>query len=319
MADQYDVIIVGAGPAGLAAGIYAGRRNLKTLIIGELLGGQMSLAHIVENYPGVNEIRGLDLTNTMREQAEKFGCKIKIEKLGDMDLKGDIKKIKTNKAEYESKAVIISTGGQHRKLNIEGEDKFLGKGVSYCATCDGPMFKGKKVAIVGGSDTAIKYALYLIEICSEVYLIHRRDQFRAEEVNQQELKQSNVKLILNSTIEKIEGDKTLNKIKIKNVKTNEVSDLEIEGLFIEIGQVPTTEIAKKAGIETDDKDFIKVNRDQETNIKGVFAAGDITGGLQQISTAVGEGATAATNAYLYIHGPAYSGKPVIDWGEKKVK
>lgn len=315
---DYDVIIIGAGPAGLAAGIYAGRRNLKTLIIGELIGGQMSLAHIIENYPGFEGITGLDLTKKMQKQAEKFGCEIKIDKVIDMELKGDIKKIKTSSKEYTCKAVIIASGGQHRKLNVEGEDKYIGKGVSYCATCNGPLFRDKIVAVVGGSDTALMYAVYLDEICKKVYLIHRRDQFRAEEANQENLKKSKVKLILNSIVEKIEGNESVKNLKIKNVKNGEVSDLAVEGVFIEVGHIPSTYIANKAGVEIDEKKFIIVNKDKETNVKGVFAAGDVTGTLAQIATAVGDGAIAATNAYYYIHGPAYS-KKIIDWGEKRVK
>jgi len=312
---DYDIIIIGTGPAGLAAGIYAGRRDLKTLIIGELTGGQMSLAHIIENYPGIKSIKGLDLTKTMQEQAEKYDCKIKMDKVIDMELKDKIKKVKTTSKEYTCKVVIIATGGQHRKLNIEGEDKYLGKGVSYCATCDGPLFRDKTVAIVGGSDTAIMYAVYLDDICKKVYLIHRKDKFRAEQANIENLEKTKVEKVMDSNVEKIEGNETVNNLKVKNIKTGKVSDLAVEGIFIEIGQIPSTEIAKKDGIKVNEKNYIIVNEDKETNIKGVYAAGDVTGTLAQIVTAVGEGAIAATSAYYYIRGPVY-GKPKIDWGEK---
>lgn len=309
----YDVIIIGCGPAGLTAGIYAGRRNLKTLLIGESMGGQQALAHIIENYPGIESISGMDLTETMKKQCENFGCEIKIEKVIDMELEGEIKKIKTGEGVYESKTVVLATGEMHRKLNVKGEDKFLGKGVSYCPTCDGPIFKGKKVAVIGGSDSAVTAAVYLSEIASETYLIHRRDKLRAEEANQEQLFKTKTKIIWDTTVNEIQGDNVVKKIKIKNVKTNEEKEVEVDGVFIEVGMIPSVEIAKKSGVEANEKNYIKVNRKQETNIKGVYAAGDITGALPQIISAGGEGATAATNAYFFLKG-IYGRK--VDWGEK---
>ena len=318
MAD-YDIIIVGAGPGGLAAGIYAARRNLKTLVIGEFLGGQMSLAHTVENYPGVEPITGIDLSEEMKKQAEKFGCEIKIDTVKGFDLKNEIKKVKTSEKEYTAKVVIIATGSHYRKLEAEDEEKFIGKGVSYCSTCDGPLFKGKKVAVIGGSDSSVTAAIYLSEIASETYLIHRKDQLRAEEANQKKLMETLVKIIWNSVVEKIEGDNFVNKIIIKNLKTNETKELEIDGVFVEIGEIPTTEIVKSAGVEVNEKNFIRVNEKFETNIPGVFAAGDVIGSFAQIVTAAAEGAEAATNAYLYLKGGAYGTKITFDYGEKKVK
>jgi thioredoxin reductase (NADPH) len=318
MAD-YDIIIVGAGPGGLAAGLYAARRNLKTLVIGEFLGGQMSLAHTVENYPGVEPITGIDLSEEMKKQAEKFGCEIKIDTVKGFDLKNEIKKVKTSEKEYTAKVVIIATGSHYRKLEAEDEEKFIGKGVSYCSTCDGPLFKGKKVAVIGGSDSSVTAAIYLSEIASETYLIHRKDQLRAEEANQKKLMETLVKIIWNSVVEKIEGDNFVNKIIIKNLKTNETKELEIDGVFVEIGEIPTTEIVKSAGVEVNEKNFIRVNEKFETNIPGVFAAGDVIGSFAQIVTAAAEGAEAATNAYLYLKGGAYGTKITFDYGEKKVK
>lgn len=308
----YDLIIIGAGPAGLTAGIFAGRRNLKTLIIGEALGGQMALAHVVENYPGIEIMTGMKLAEIMKKQAEKFGCEIKFEKVVDMELKGDTKKIKTSEAEYSAKAVILATGAQHRKLNVEGEEKFLGKGVSYCVSCDGPLFKGKRVAVIGGSDSAIKSALYLSEICKEVFLIHRRGELRAEEANQEKLRKSKVKIVWNTVVEKIEGKNMVEKLILKNVETGKASNLPIDGIFIEVGMVPTTEIAKKSGIATDQNNFIMTNKKQETNIPGVYAAGDVTGAVPQITVAVGDGATAATQAYFFLKSDRK-----VDWGEQK--
>lgn len=314
---DYDVIIVGAGPAGLAAGLYAARRALKTLVVGEILGGQMSWAPSVENYPGSDSMPGLKLAEKMKKQAENFACKFKLEKVVALDLKTEVKKIRTTEKEYSANTIIIATGSHYRKLEAEGEDKFIGRGVSYCATCDMPLFKGKKVAIIGGSDTAVRSAIYASEIASQVYLIHRRDQLRAEEISQKKLEKTKVKIILNSVVDKIEGDKFVKKIIIKNLNTNKKTELAIDGVFIEVGEIPTTEIVKAAGVAINEKNFIKVNENFETNIQGVFAAGDVTGSFAQIVVAAAEGAEAATNAYLYLKGGFYGEKKPADYGEKK--
>lgn len=314
---NFDIIIIGGGPAGLAAGLYASRRNLKTLVISETLGGQMSLAPSVENYPGLSPMPGMKLAEKMKRQARKFGCLFKQETVTSLELKGEKKRVKTRENEYSAKSIIIATGCHYRKLEAEGEDKFIGKGVSYCATCDGPLFKGKRVAVIGGSDTAVKSAIYLSEIASETYLIHRRDQFRAEEINQDNLKKTHVKIIWNSVVEKIEGDKFVNKIIVKNVNTNVKTELAVDGVFIEVGEIPTTEIMKAAGIEINEKNFIKVNEKLETNISGVFAAGDVAGAFAQIVVAAAQGAEVATNAYLFLKGGFYGEKKPADYGEKK--
>jgi thioredoxin reductase (NADPH) len=312
----YDIIIMGGGPSGLSAGLYAARRNLKTLILSETLGGQMALAPSVENYPGTESMSGLKLAEKMKKQAEKFGCEFKLAKVVGLELK-EIKKVKTPEKEYSTKAIIIATGSHYRRLEAEGEDKFIGRGISYCAVCDMPLFKGKKVAVIGGSDTAVRSAIYASEIASQTYLIHRRDQLRAEEVSQEKLKKTSVKIIWNSVVEKIEGDKLVKKITIKDVNTNETKELAIDGVFIEVGEVPTTEIVKAAGIEINEKNFIKVDSNFQTNISGVFAAGDVTGSFAQIVVAAAEGAEAATNAYLYLRGGVYGEKKPADYGEKK--
>ena len=314
----YDLIVIGAGPAGLTAGIYAGRRHLKTLIISEDVGGQMALSHLIENYPGIETIIGADLTQKMKKQAEKFGCEIINERVDGVKLKGDVKEVWAEKKKFEGKTVIIATGAQHRKLNIEGEEEYLGKGISYCATCDGPLFRGKKVVVVGGSDSAVTVALYLEKIASQVHLIHRRDKLRADEHNQKMLSNSTVKVVWDSVVERIEGEDLVKNIKIKNVKTEEIIDLPVEGVFIEIGYIPSTEIMEKAGVETDEKNYIKVNSKAETSVGGVFAAGDVTGQFPQIVTAAAQGATAATSAYFYIQKKFghTERKDVVDWGHK---
>lgn len=313
----YDVIIIGGGPAGLAAGLYAARRNLKTLILSENLGGQMALAHIVENYPGSEPITGMELSEKMKKQAESFGCEFKLETVVGLELKDETKKVKTREEEYSAKIVIIATGSHYRRLEAEGEEKFIGKGVSYCSTCDGPLFKDKKVAVIGGSDSAVMAAIYLSEIASETYIIHRRDQFRAEAANIEHLKKTPVKIIWDSVVEKIEGDKFVNKIIVKNVKTNETQELEIDGIFVEVGEIPTTEIVKAAGVDINEKNFIKVNDKFETNIPGVYAVGDVTGSFAQVVVAAAEGAEAATNAYLFLKGGFYGEGKALDYGEKK--
>lgn len=314
--DSYDVIIIGGGPGGLSAGLYAARRKLRAVILCESLGGQMSYAHIVENYPGADPISGLELAEKMKDQAIKAGCEFKDETVISMDIKRDVKKVKTRTAEYSARAVIIATGSHYRKLEADGEDKFLGKGVSYCSICDGPLYQGKVVAVIGGSDSAVKSALYLKDIAAETYLVHRRDQLRAEETNQERLKSSNVKIIWNSTVEKIDGDKLVTKILVKDVNTEKITEIAVDGVFIEVGEIPTTELVKSAGVEINDKNFISVNSRHETNLPGVYAVGDVTGSLAQIIVAAAGGADAATNAYLFIKGGVY-GKAPMDYGAKK--
>ena len=296
---SYDIVIIGAGPSGLTAGIYASRRGMKTLILERaVVGGQITYATKVENYPGIESVSGIELTKTMEKQARKFGCEIAMEEVLDMDLKKKI--VTTSKGSYKAKAVILATGGQHKKLEIENEDKFIGRGVSYCATCDAPFFRGKRVAVVGGSDSAIAAALFVSEYASETYLIHRREELKAEAVNQKKLKQSKVRLILNASVKKIEGERKVERIVLENANSGKENRMEIEGLFIYVGTTPTTELAKKAGIKLDERGYIETNAKKETNMKGVYAVGDATGGIWQTAQAVGDGAVAAVNAYQHI-------------------
>jgi len=297
---MHDLIIIGAGPAGISAGIYAVRRSLKTIILEKAsVGGQMLLTNEIENWPGFEMISGSDLAGRMESHAKKLGVEIKTGEVIGMSLEGDVKKLTTRDGEYETKAVIIASGGQHRKLGIKGEDEFAGKGVSYCATCDAPFFKGKAVAVVGGGNIAAEDALYLSEVASKVYLVHRKDALRAEEAIQERLKEKGVEFMLNSEVEEISGDKFVDSIKLKN----NGKSLDVDGIFISIGIVPSTTMAKAAGVGLDDKGYVKVSREQETNVLGVFAAGDATGGVMQISTAVGEGCIAALSAYKYVKKP----------------
>jgi thioredoxin reductase (NADPH) len=287
------VIIIGQGPGAYSAGIYAARRNLKTLLIGETPGGKMAITDLIENYAGFEKISGLELTEKMKKQAKKSGCEIKQEKVTKITLGF---KVYTSENQYDAKSIIIVTGTVQRKLNIEGEDQFLGKGVSYCATCDGPLFKGKTVAIIGGSNSAVKTAIYLSEICKKVYIIHRKDMFRAEEKNVENMKgKSNVEILFNSEGAKINGDKFVKSLTLKDGK-----ELEVDGVFIAVGVIPIAGLTENLKIKKDKNGFILINNKTETNVKGVFAAGDITGGILQIAQAVGQGAIAGTQAYFYV-------------------
>jgi len=298
---DYDLIIIGAGPAGLSAGLFAGRRKLKTLILeGKTVGGEMGYATTVENYPGVAKTTGMKLAKEMRRQAEEVDCKIVMENAVELNLKGSEKKVKTKKEEYTAKAVIVATGSSYRYLGIPGEKELIGKGVSYCASCDAPLFKDKAVAVIGGSDTAARGALFLIEYASKVYLVHRRDELRAVGVLCDKLKASKVEILWDNIPKEIKGSNSVEGLVIENVKSKETQTLKVGGVFVLVGSIPTTELAKKAGVKVDEKNFIAVDTTQETNIAGVYAAGDVTGGIQQIAEAVGEGATAATKAYEYI-------------------
>ncbi len=305
----HDVIIIGAGPAGLTAGIYAVRRNLKTLIIEKTaVGGQMLLAKEIENYPGFRHISGSDLADKMGNQAKDLGIEIVMEEVIGMNLKKEIKTITTRENQYNGKAVIIATGGMYRKLEIVGEEEFAGRGVSFCATCDAPFFKDRAVAVIGGGNTAVNDALYLSEIAKKTYLIHRKEHLRAEEIRQGKLLEQGTEVILNTVVEEILGDKLVDSISIRNIKTNEIKKLEVDGVFVSIGVVPSTVMEKSEGVEVDKKEHIVVSKYQETNIPGVFAAGDVTGGIMQVSTAVGEGCTTALSAYKYIKEPYWRNK-----------
>lgn len=306
--DIYDVIVAGMGPAGLVAGLYAVRRALKTKVIGESLGGQQALATLIENYPGFEEgITGFELSERMKKQAEKFGCEFEDARIIGFDLKSNPKSVRLYGGELrKANVIILATGASYRRLNAKGEDKFIGKGVSYCTICDGPLFKKKRVAVVGGGDSAVQAAIYINNLASEVYLIHRRGELRAEAANQQKLlNETKVKILWDTEIDEIIGDNFVRKIRIRNNKTNETKELELDGLFIEIGYIPSSELLKTAGIEVDEKGFVKTNKKQETNIPGVFAAGDITGSLAQITMCVGEGSEAATEAYYYLRKPKF--------------
>ncbi len=308
------VVIIGGGPAGLTAGIYTSRLGLDTILIEKAtLGGQVAISPFIENYPGFVSIPGPELTKRFIEHAETMGVQIKVpETVIDLELKGEVKKVYTDKNTYEADAVIITTGASRRKLNVPGEKEFAGKGVSYCAVCDGAFFKGKTVAVVGGGNTAVSEALHLTQLVRKLYIVHRRDDLRAEVALKQRLLDSpNVVPLWNTIVEAIKGDTVVRKLVLRDLKKDEVFEIDVDGVFVAIGYAPNSQLAAKAGVLVDEKGYIIVNRKQETNIKGVYAAGDVTGGVMQIGVAVGEAIVAAMSAFEHVTGGWYAKKKAL--------
>jgi thioredoxin reductase (NADPH) len=292
MAD-YEVVIVGGGPAGLTAAIYCVRRKLKALLIERgNLGGQVNQTPEIANWPGDKTVGGPDLARRMGEHAKSLGAEIAFDDVIGLELSGKEKRIYLRQRQLTSSAVILATGGAHVKLKLKGEEEFEGRGVSYCATCDGPFFKGKSVAVVGSGNMAVEDALYMKDLAKKVYLISKT--LIAEESLQNKLSQSGVEFVKDKAAE-ISGVGT-----VKSVRLESGSTLAVDGVFVSEGHVPSTELAKGSGVMLDERGFIKVNRSMETNLSGVYAAGDVTGGIPQIATAVGEGCTAALRAYGYL-------------------
>ncbi|MFX1377645.1 MAG: NAD(P)/FAD-dependent oxidoreductase [Promethearchaeota archaeon] len=299
--NEFDLIIIGGGPAGLTAAIYGGRMGLKTALYeGKGFGGLAGTTPKIENYPGYMSINGLELTEKMREQAEKWGTTFFFNEVSMINPKSMT--ITSYEGEVKAKAIIIATGSKHMTLGLSNEFQLVGNGISYCATCDGPLFRDQVVATVGGGNAAGLEVIYLSGVAKKVYLIHRRHCMRAEACIVDEVESlPNVVPMYNCTIEEaITKDGKLGELKIKNLETGESSNINVNALFIAIGVKPQSDLAKKAGIELDKDKFIKVNRNQETNFSGIYAAGDVTGGIRQVTTAVGEGTTASMNAYLFI-------------------
>jgi thioredoxin reductase (NADPH) len=307
--ESWDLIIIGGGAAGLAAGIYGARSRLKTLVLDEkLAGGTMADAPLIENYPGFQSINGMELAQKMVAHCRKAGAAIReFEKVLEMKLEGDKKIIKTNKTTYEAKAIIIASGSHYRELGVPGEKEFRGRGVSYCGVCDGPLFKGKRVLVIGGGNSAVITALYLADIASEIKIAHRREEFRAEEALVAALKaKENIEILGNTEINEIRGERLVNKVIVFNNKTKETKELPVDGVFIQVGEDPNSQLAKEAGVAVDEDGYILVDIRQRTNITGVYAAGDVTNHpVKQVGTAVGQGITAALEAYGYIRRPYY--------------
>ncbi|OWT33594.1 thioredoxin-disulfide reductase [Methanobrevibacter sp. 87.7] len=295
--ENYDVIIVGGGPAGLTAGIYAGRQNLKTLILDKgLAGGQAREVPVIDNYPGFSMANGLELIENTKSQTQKYATIHEFEEVLDVFNENKSFIVKTSKGEYTSKVIILTTGSKHRQLNVTGENQHLGRGISYCATCDGMFFKGKDILVVGGGNTAAIDALYLSDLGCNVTLVHRRDQLRCQKYLEDKLKESKIPIIWNTTVEAIEGDPLVDNVKLLN-KDGTESEISVNGVFIAVGDIPQNLIAEKLNLKLDDDGSILCDKYQRTSLEGVYAAGDVTGGLKQWIVACGEGAVAAISAY----------------------
>ncbi len=305
MDNRFDVIIIGAGPAGLTAGIYLSRAKLKTLIINEgAVGGQLVLTHEIANYPGVEAISGYELARSMKMQAQKFGCVIKSNvKITSFDLKGELKQVTVNDRDtYISDAVIISTGGRSRTIGAVGEDIFKGKGISYCATCDGDFFQDKEIIVVGGGNTALEEAVSLTKYASRVTIVHQFDHFQAlQHYVDEARKNEKVSFVMSSEILEFIGDEKLRSVKIQNKVTKEITEMQIDGVFIFIGYVPNTG-SLDGLIELNEWKEIVTDRDMRTNVPGVFAAGDsIQKKYRQVTTAVSDGTIAALSAAEFVN------------------
>lgn len=298
--ENYDIIIIGAGPGGLTAGIYAGRQGTKNLIIDrDLAGGIGREVPAMENYPGFDSISGLELIEKMKSQAIK-NCELhEMEEVTEI-IKTDEEyrfTVKTTKDSYKSKSIILATGSSHRSLDAKGEEEFKGKGVSYCATCDGFFFAGRDIIIVGGGNSALQEALYLKNLGANVTIVHRRDEFRAQKHLQNQIKQAEIQTILNATVEEIKGEMLVESVILKDTRTGELSEIPVNGVFISVGYIPHTELAKQLNVDLDESGHIIIDKQQKTNVDYVYAIGDVCIGLKQWVVACGEGAVAATSAF----------------------
>ncbi|MFR4986435.1 MAG: thioredoxin-disulfide reductase [Lachnospirales bacterium] len=301
--DIYDVVIIGSGPSGLAAAIYAERAKLKTITIEKqyMSGGQILNTYEVDNYPGLPEINGFDMGQKFRQHAEKLGSQFVKDEVLELEIMDKVKKVHCKKNEFLTKTVIIATGAQHRLLEVKGEKELYGKGVSYCATCDGAFYKDKIVAVVGGGDVALEDAIFLSRLCKKVYLIHRRDEFRGVKILQEKVFSiDNIEIIWDTVVDEICGENEVTSINVSNVKTNEKKSLDVDGVFVAIGIIPNSHIFEKH-LQLDDGNYIVATEDCKTSVEGVFVAGDVrTKALRQIVTAVSDGANAITSIEKYL-------------------
>jgi thioredoxin reductase (NADPH) len=314
--ESRDLIIIGSGPAALTAAIYAGRAKLSTLAVtGRDVGGKMALTERVDNYPGFPEgIGGFELVQLMQRQAERFGAEILIDEVVNVDLSDHPFRVRVHGGGYGSRVLIVATGTSPRALNVPGEKEFAGRGVSFCATCDGYFYRDQEVAVVGGGDAALKEALFLTKFASKVYIVHRRDRLRAERIVE-EMARGNEKIefIWDSVVTEIAGDGGVSAVRLKNLNTGEDSTLQASGVFIFVGTVPNTDLFK-GQLELDEAGYIVTDERQMTNVTGVFAAGDVQERVAwQISTAVGSGARAAMQAEEYLARLEGRAHPERDW------
>jgi thioredoxin reductase (NADPH) len=299
--EEYDIIIIGAGPAGLTAGIYAGREGLKSLVIEKnVKGGNANTAPVILNYPGYKSIPGLELLKKISEQAEKYIEIRENEEIKQIERVDKKFHLTTNLDEYSTKSIIFCSGTTYRKIGVEGEEKFVGKGISYCSICDGMLFKERDVIVVGGGNSAAEHALHLKDIGVNVKLVHRRDELRAQKYLQDKLRDEKIPILWNTVLKEIKGDMFVKSVILLNRETKAEEEIEVNGIFIAVGETPNSQLAKELGAEIDQLNYIVTDKEQKTNIPGIYAAGDITGGVNQLVVACGEGAVAAVNAYTYI-------------------
>jgi thioredoxin reductase (NADPH) len=303
METEYQLIILGGGPGGLSAGIYAARNRLNTLLLEKsMVGGLANYAELLENYPGFPDgIGGMELGQLMLQQGEKFGLKYSTLEAAGLEIRDTWKIVKTSEGELKAKAVIIALGSERINLNVPGEKEFVGRGVSYCATCDAAFFKQKPVAVVGGGNSAVSEAMHLAKFASKVYLIHRRDQFRASRISVEKARsEPKISFVLSTTVDAVEGKDNVETLRLNNVTNGQKSTLPVSGVFVSIGQRPNTDWLKGI-VSLDSSGYIIANEKMETSVPGIFAAGDIrTNSIRQCISAAGDGATAAIYADRYI-------------------
>ncbi|BAB65543.1 thioredoxin reductase [Sulfurisphaera tokodaii str. 7] len=303
--EKFDVVIIGMGPAAYSAALYSARFMLKTLMIGETPGGQLTEAGEVDDYLGLIGIQAADMIKLFNKHIEKYNVPAIMDTVEYFRKENNEFIVKTKRrGEFKADAIIVAVGVKRRKLNVPGEAEFTGKGVSYCSVCDAPLFKNRPVVVVGGGDSALEGAEILSRYATKVYLVHRRDEFKAQPIYVESVKQKpNVEFILNSVVKEIKGDKIVRKVIVQNLKTNEIRELDVNGVFVEIGFDPPTDFARQNGLEVDSHGYIKVDEWMRTNIEGVYAAGDCTGmwlGFRQIITSAAQGAVAAHSAFNYL-------------------
>jgi thioredoxin reductase (NADPH) len=300
----YDVIIIGGGPAGLGAAIYSSRARMSTLIIEKAgCGGLIAITDNLENYPGFDKgINGFELTSKMEQQARTSGAEITYGEVVAIETDETLKKVILTDKTYITKTIIIASGSSFKKLGVQGEEEFIGRGISFCATCDGPFFKNKEVAVIGGGNSALQEALFLTKFASKVTLIHRRNEFRAAKILQERVAaEPKIKIILDTVVEEITGTQTIEKIKVRNVNSSAAEEIPVDGVFIFIGWTPNTKFLMNNKIALDEKGYILTDEQMKTAIDGIYACGDVRKkSLRQVVTAVSDGATASVSAHQYI-------------------
>ena len=299
---HFDIVIVGAGPAGLAAGLYTARARRRTVLLErKVTGGQIALTSVIENYPGLEEVDGFELGQTMQRQAEKYGLEMGYAEVTGLERRDSLHVIHTNEGDYTAKALILTGGADYNRLGVPGEDKFIGKGVSYCATCDAAFFKDQVCAVVGGGDAAMDEGLFVTRYASKVHLIHRRDQLRASKILQERaFANPKMEFIWDTVVDEVQGEDAVQRLKLRNVITSEESVLDLSAIFIFIGLHPNTDYLK-GYVKMDGGGHMYVNEWMETEVPGLFAAGDVrVNSARQVVSAAGDGATAAIRADHYI-------------------